>query len=786
MHTNLRRSLRLPLRVLPILLLFLVLPSLSGSQPVLAQTVLPGIPYQTYPYNGSVGVSSAPSLYWDAVAEANYYYVQYYDVTANGGIGSTSELYSTTVTLYGLVAGHLYNWAVFACSYSYTYCSNSPTYWNFTVYEPPPGVPYQSYPPSESQGLSSSPALYWNAASGAAYYYLGYYDATVGGQQIDTGDIYATSGTLFNLTAGHQYGWAVFACNSGGYSNSPTYWYFTVYEPPPGVPYQIAPANGSTGVSSTPTLSWQAAANADDYYVEYYDTNTGQTQYTSYLYSTSTSLFGLNAGHTYLWAVFATNSGGYANTGFWSFTVYEPPPGVPYQIAPANGSTGVSSTPTLSWQAAANADDYYVEYYDTNTGQVQYTSLVYSTSTSLTGLRPGDTYLWAVFANNSSGYANTGFWSFTVYAATPGAPQPYSPANASTNTGTTPVLSWYQSANAVSGDTEYILHVIDAQTYTDFGPYTTIDPSTQFQVPGGILTPGRSYFWELYACTGQVCSAWSNLLLFTTVPPPSAASETSPANGQDISGTSVNLTWNAPASNDYQGQTHYYVDLYDQNRGQYLQQNYDAQTNQSDAVSSLTSGDTYLWNVVACNGIDQTQDCTTDSWYDFIAQTNQTHLQTSPDCTDSGPSDSYKYGCGTTIYDEFGQAPSETYTVWQLRYMATLGGDINNDYWQLTGAPIFDQGNGHIAYNIGPEQNTHSDIPGPRFPGYTFGFDFTQQGGLTNIQQDATVFYCFRLHNRQYQDPSNPNHIIPAGFKFYGWASYLRTNSGIPRDSCGP
>lgn len=56
------------------------------------------------------------------------------------------------------------------------------------------------------------------------------------------------------------------------------------------------------------------------------------------------------------------------------------PPGVPTLLTPANNTTGVSRTPTLTWQAAAQAATYTVEV----ARNPSFTQLVYTTVVSTT------------------------------------------------------------------------------------------------------------------------------------------------------------------------------------------------------------------------------------------------------------------------------------------------------------------------------------------------------------------------------------------------------------------
>ncbi len=160
----------------------------------------------------------------------------------------------------------------------------------------------------------------------------------------------------------------------------------------PGAFAKTAPADTAAGVSTSPTLSWGTASGATGY--EYcYDTSNDNacSSWTSSGANTSVALSGLSLSITYYWQVRANNGFGttYANggaTAFWSFTTGSAP-GAFAKTAPANGATGVSTSPTLSWGTASGATGY--EYcYDTSNDNTcsSWTSSGASTSVALSGL----------------------------------------------------------------------------------------------------------------------------------------------------------------------------------------------------------------------------------------------------------------------------------------------------------------------------------------------------------------------------------------------------------------
>ncbi|MBZ0223163.1 MAG: hypothetical protein K8F35_09045, partial [Dokdonella sp.] len=84
--------------------------------------------------------------------------------------------------------------------------------------------------------------------------------------------------------------------------------------------------------------------------------------------------------------------------------------------APANGSSGISTTPTLSWSAAPGAASYTVEIASDATFStiVQTASGLTATSYTATALSPVTTYYWRVKAINSCGESVSTSFGFTT------------------------------------------------------------------------------------------------------------------------------------------------------------------------------------------------------------------------------------------------------------------------------------------------------------------------------------------------------------------------------------
>jgi uncharacterized protein (TIGR02145 family) len=181
------------------------------------------------------------------------------------------------------------------------------------------------------------------------------------------------------------------------------------------------PSNGSTGISTNPTLSWNSVGGASSYGLQV-STNSnftgGLVFDQSGITGTNRQVSGLSEGTTYYWRVNATGPGG---TSGWSddryFTTSVSPPVPPTLSSPSDGSIGVSTSPTLSWNSVNGASSYGLQV-STNSS---FSSLVVSpsgiTSTSyvLSGLSEGGTYYWRV---NATGPGGTSGWSDDRYFTT--------------------------------------------------------------------------------------------------------------------------------------------------------------------------------------------------------------------------------------------------------------------------------------------------------------------------------------------------------------------------------
>ncbi len=321
------------------------------------------------------------------------------------------------------------------------------------------------------------------------------------------------------------------AGNVSSFSNTNT---FTVDPVAPNAPVVTAPANGSTVATTTPTFTGTAEANSKvRLYVDgvLVDSTTANG---SGAWSKASAALAQGSHTIKATSVDAAgNVSGFSNTN--TFTVDTVAPNAPVVVAPANGSTVNTTTPTFSGTAEANSK---VRLYVDGV-------LVDSTTTNGSGawskvsatLAQGSHTIKATsvdVAGNVSSFSNTN--TFTVDSVAPNAPVVVLPANGSTVTTTTPTFTGTAEANSK-------VHLYVDGVLVDS---TTADGSGNFSKVSAVLAQGSHTIKATSTDAVGNTSGFSNTNTFTIdMVAPNAPVVILPADGSIVATTTPTFTGTA-------------------------------------------------------------------------------------------------------------------------------------------------------------------------------------------------------------------------------------------------
>jgi len=552
---------------------------------------IPAAPVLTAPVNGATGISTIPTLSWNSSSGATSYNVI---IAANSSFTSpivnVSGITSTTYVPSGLSYSTQYYWKVSATNGSGT--SSYSTVWSFTTGAPVvPAASLAALTAKVGDTVSVALNLSNFVSIGAISFNIQYdpavlqyvgmtnWDSQLGSAfgnnvngKVIIGWFAATPANAFNLASGKMVdikfkylgGTSALTfmqdCDVQNItSNSVTVTYsngsVSPYVGPtvPAVPVLSSPAEGATGLSVNPTLTWQAATGADSYNVLV----ATDAAFANVVFSlnnivgTSTTVSTGLAGLTkYYWKVSATNTiGTSAFSTVRNFTTGEQVVlQAPVLLTPANGASGVSLMPTLTWSPVNGATHYNLQI----ATDPQFVNLILTQNgISYTGYTVFDiannmTYYWRVAATNgiiTSPFS--GAWTFNTGLVAPSVPVLASPANNATGLATTTVLSWNASTNADS----YNVEVSTNPDFTTVFVSKTGVTATSVSVSG--LANGTLYYWRVNAKNSVGTSAFSIIRSFTTIVAlPASPVLVSPANGSQNIPMSTSFTWNAVQTAD--------------------------------------------------------------------------------------------------------------------------------------------------------------------------------------------------------------------------------------------
>ncbi|MBK8598767.1 MAG: hypothetical protein IPN83_25000 [Holophagales bacterium] len=302
----------------------------------------------------------------------------------------------------------------------------------------------------------------------------------------------------------------------------------------------VAPASAAPDVSLAPVFSWQPADGAGSYDLHLGTSNPPPAARTGISATTfdsaSAGLPTLLPGTTYFWSVAAHASCDRTKTSFSPVRSFRTaggcaPPGTFALAAPADGTTGVPASTTLTWTPSANAAAYDLYLGDSAIPRLYLADLV-GTSAAVSGLRPGATYRWRVVSRSTctgGGRQETPVRAFTVSLDCPVPATPtiaFAPPTVAA--GQTYVVTWNAAEGLASGGAYLVERSVSASFATILDRQATRATNASFlaRSPGTYWHRVRAYA----PCGTAVASAPSAGVSVTavaaspnvvfTVPPP--------------------------------------------------------------------------------------------------------------------------------------------------------------------------------------------------------------------------------------------------------------------------
>ena len=419
------------------------------------------------------------------------------------------------------------------------------------------GCPSPSTDPSPTNGskqISIYVNLSWSACSNASYYNVNF---STSATPTHNGTTNNSSYQLPQLSYNTTYYWKIEPCNISCNTSWPVWNFSTAGAPPPtptptliptptptptstlctipAKPQTPSPTNGSPNNSITIPLSWDASADAS-----YYEVFFGTSESPGYFDSTYNNSYQFSTPHNistkYYWKVIAKSICGFCSSDIWNFTTECPVPAKPQNTSPRNDSDQIAIYDTyLSWNNSTGASLYDI-YFGTS-AKPTYQGNTSNSSYQLPQLNQSTTYYWQVVARNACGNNSSDIWNFATGCPVAVRPKTPSPANGSTETSTSILLSWNASANA--SYYEVFFGTSESPNYFD----STDNNSYQFPS----LNISTKYYWKVVAksaCDMNSSDIWN----FTTGCPVPKPQNPSPVNGSDQISIYPYLSWNASAN----------------------------------------------------------------------------------------------------------------------------------------------------------------------------------------------------------------------------------------------
>ena len=343
---------------------------------------------------------------------------------------------------------------------------------------------------------------------------------------------------------------------------------FTTADAPLKPPTAPTPLAASSVTAATATLNWTSVTDATGYDWELYTGDFLVRLSFGSSTTTSANVTGLSAATRYRWRVRAKNSAGSSDWVNAEFTTPLPPPATPQNLSANSTTVGAN----LSWGPVSAAAKYFVQVAtDQNLTNIVLTDSSTTSSKTVGGLSGGTKYWWHVQASNAGGLSGWTISSFTTLSLS------VPSALGSVPTATSVTLAW----GVVSEASSYVVEVHDKANYNSLVKSLT---ATTNSASVGDLTSGQRYYWQVQAVNAGGKSGWAQSDFTTLVALPDPPTNLKVAG---VTTTAATLSWDGGGSG-----VKFELKVTPGNLD-------DASASSPYALSQLTPGTTYTWQVRA-------------------------------------------------------------------------------------------------------------------------------------------------------------------------------------------
>ena len=477
----------------------------------------------------------------------------------------------------------------------------------------PPRVPSNPYPGHGSNAAPIDTTFTWHGGSDAGDqvtydFWLGRTASSLTRRAAGLSDPEFDPGPLAYATS---YAWRVIASSASGVTQGPVWAFTTVASPdpnqPPAVPCNPSPAFDGDDVPVAIALDWECTGDPDGDDVTY-DVYLGTSSDPPLVASVPGPPYQppaeLATSIRYYWRIEARDEhGAVSPSSLWHFDTVAPtlpndPPSAPAPpISPADGSTILGLTTTLTWSDGVDPDgdpvSYLVRFGTTNPPNNLRT--VSMRSTNIIGLAYDKTYYWQIVARDDHSHETLGpIWTFYTNAP-PSAPCLTSPADGANNVLITSSLTW---SCGVDPESDPVTFVVFLERNEGDDPDSVAATTSTTYTPPVPLEYSASYGWRIEARDGHGNATTSPVRDFETEDanqPPTTPCNPAPDDGADnVPPDNIRLRWGCGQDPEHDPET------YDVYFGTTPEPNLiDTVGTRSYLLGGVEDTTTYYWKIVA-------------------------------------------------------------------------------------------------------------------------------------------------------------------------------------------